>query len=84
MSTSSATIRLGVLISRLELSGDKTVKPTDHVAYWTGAHPCHSDGSKITAIQNSSVAQDLATASGAEHTFSAKADYRDYHHKMTS
>jgi hypothetical protein len=81
---SSATIRLGVLISRLELSGDKTVKPTDHVAYWTGAHPCHSDGRKITAIQNSSVAQDFGDGVRAEHTFSAKADYRDYHHKMTS
>ena len=81
---SSATIRLGILISRLELSGDKTVKPSDHVAYWTGAHPCHSDGSKITAIQNSSVTQDFGDGIRAEHTFSAKADYRDYHHKMTS
>jgi hypothetical protein len=81
---SSGTIRLGILISKLELSGDKTVKPTDHVAYWTGEHPCHSDGSKITAIQNSSAPQDFGDGIRADHTFSAKADYRDYHHKMTT
>ncbi|TGT91267.1 MULTISPECIES: ThiF family adenylyltransferase [unclassified Mesorhizobium] len=80
----SGTVRLGILISKLELSGDKTVKPTDHVAYWTGEHPCHSDGSKITAIQNSSAPQDFGDGVKADHTFSAKADYRDYHHKMTT
>nr|WP_287291564.1 ThiF family adenylyltransferase [Mesorhizobium sp.] len=81
---SSGIIRLGILISKLELSGDKTVKPTDHVAYWTGEHPCHSDGSKSTAIQNSSAPQDFGDGVKADHTFSAKADYRDYHHKMTT
>ncbi|WP_245511323.1 MULTISPECIES: ThiF family adenylyltransferase [unclassified Mesorhizobium] len=80
----SGTVRLGILISKLELSGDKTVKPTDHVAYWTGEHPCHSDGSKITAIQNSSAPQDFGDGVKADHTFSAKAHYRDYHHKMTT
>ena len=30
----------------------RPVKPKDHVAYWTGEHPCHSDGSKITRFEN--------------------------------
>lgn len=78
------TVRRGILISRLELSGDVTIKPTDHVAYWTGEHPCHSDGQKIRTIENSSEPQALYEGVRADHTFSAKADYRDYHHKMTS
>lgn len=80
----SHTVRRGILISKLELSGDKTNKPRDHVAYWTGYHPCHSDGRKITAIENGSAAQTLYDGVRADFTFSAKADYRDYHHKVTS
>jgi hypothetical protein len=81
---SARTVLRGILISKLTLSGDRTEKPSDHVAYWTGTHPCHSDGSKIRSIENSSAAQDLAAGLRADFTFSAKADYRDYHHKMTT
>lgn len=77
-------VRRGILISRLDLSGDVTNKPRDHVAYWTGEHPCHSDGGKIRAIENGSGPQVLHDGVCADHTFSAKADYRDYHHKMTT
>ena len=81
----NGTVRYdGILISKLELSGDKTNKPTDHVAYWTGEHPCHSDGSKIRAFENGSAPQTFYEGVRADFTFSAKADYRDYHHKMTS
>lgn len=78
------TVGRGTLISRLELSGDVTVKSTDHVAYWTGEHPCHSDGRKIHSIENGSQPQALYEGVRADHTFSAKADYRDYYHKMTT
>lgn len=78
------SVRRGTLISKLELAGDKTNKPTDHVAYWTGDHPCHSDGRKITTIENGSAPQILFEDVRADYTFSAKADYRDYHHKMTT
>lgn len=81
---SNRMVRCGTLISKLELSGDKTNKPTDHVAYWTGEHPCHGDGRKIKAIENGAAAQILYEGIQADFTFSAKADYRDYHHKMTS
>ena len=77
-------VRRGTLISKLNLSGDVTGKPNDHVCYWTGDHPCHADGSKISAIQNSSKPNDLGEGIRADFTFSAKADYRDYHHKMTT
>lgn len=78
------TVKKGILISILELSGNITNKPSNHVTYWTGPHPCHSDGRKITAIENGSPPQTLAEGVQADFTFSAKAAYRDYYHKMTS
>lgn len=77
-------VRRGILFSKLKLSGDVTQKPEHHVCYWTGEHPCHANGSKITSIQNPSAPQDLAPGIRADFTFSAMADYRDYHHKMTT
>ncbi|HXZ01112.1 MAG TPA: ThiF family adenylyltransferase [Stellaceae bacterium] len=81
---SQRVVRRGILISKLKLSGDIAEKPDDHVCYWTGEHPCHADGAKVTSIQNPSAPQDLAPGVRADFTFSAKADYRDYHHKMTT
>ncbi len=69
-------MKRGILISKLELSGDITNKPSDHVAYWTGEHPCHSDGRKITAFENGSSPQSLYEGVYANFTFSAKAPYR--------
>lgn len=77
-------VRRGILISKLKLSGDVTQKPDDHVCHWTGQHPCHADGSKITSIQHGSNGVELAPGVRSDHSFSAKADYRDYHHKMTT
>jgi ThiF family len=78
------TLQRGILISKLNLSGDKANKPDDHVAYWMGPHPCHANGSVIASIQNPSAPQDLGSGIRADFTFSAKADYRDYHHKVTT
>lgn len=82
--SSTKDIKRGILISTLKVSGDVTDRPDTHVAYWTGEHPCHSNGEKIATIANPSAAQDLGNGIRADFTFSAKADYRDYHHKMTT
>jgi len=80
----SRAVRVGTLISTLELSGDVTVKPTEHMAHWTGEHPCHHDGRRISAFQHPNPPQDFGGGIRADFGFSAKADYRDYHHKMTT
>lgn len=82
--SSTKEIKRGILISPLKVSGDVTDRPDTHVAYWTGEHPCHSNGKKIASIANPSAARDLGNGIQADFTFSAKADYRDYHHKMTT
>lgn len=82
--TATKEIKRGILFSRLELVNDETRPPSDHVAYWTGEHPCHSDRRQISAFYNASQPQDFGNDIRADHTFSAKAVYRDYHHKMTT
>lgn len=76
----------GVLVSGLEfevVDGKQvTKKPRDHVARWVGEHPCHANGDKIRSFENSSGPQDLGAGIQVTFTFSAKADYRDYEHKM--
>ncbi|MDA8382785.1 MAG: ThiF family adenylyltransferase [Betaproteobacteria bacterium] len=82
--TSNGGIARGTLISALKLSGERTDKPDTHVCYWQGEMPCHSSGQPIRAIENPSARQDLGHGLTNVLTFSAKADYRDYHHKMTT
>lgn len=72
----------GILISGLERN--ELGAPQSHVAYWTGVHPCHSNGEQISAFFNPSQAQSLGDGIQADHTFSAKAAYRDFHHKMST
>lgn len=81
---STCAVKRGTLVSKLELSGDQTNKPADHVAFWIGDYPCHANGTKIAAIQNASQRQDFGHGIVIDHRFSAKADYRDYYHKMTT
>lgn len=82
--TNSCEIKRGILVSVLELNGEQTKRPDTHVAMWVGEHPCHHDGREISAIANPSPAQDLGSGIRADFTFSARAAYRDYHHKMTT
>jgi hypothetical protein len=76
--------RDGTLIVQLNLSGDTTNAPSTHVAYWSGDHPCHSDGSRIAAFQHPSPPQDMGHGVRADFTFSAKAEYRDHHHQVAT
>jgi len=77
-------VQRGTLISKLDLAGDTTERPKDHVAHWTGEYPCHHTGEKIRAIENSAPNQTLAEGVHADFMFSAMAPYTDYHHKMTT
>lgn len=76
----------GVLFSQLEtevVDGEElTKRPTKHVAYWMGEHPCHANGGKIRSFENPSLRTEIVEGLIADFTFSACAPYRDYAHKM--
>ena len=83
--TATRQVQRAELVMILTLRGDETAKPGDHVAYWSGEHPYRADGRTLDAL--------LAPKSGRERVgasfpsvlmFSAKADYRDYYHKVTT
>jgi hypothetical protein len=82
---SNREIRRGTLISTLQLAGDQTVAPSDHVALFTGEHPCNKDGTPISQITHSSPNQTLAPDLVAKHSFSNKpaSGYSNYYDKMT-
>lgn len=81
-------VRYGVLVSILDLAGDIATKPSTHVAYFVGEHPCNKDGSVIAQIRNESATKLLAPGLEINHTFSSKpaatGSYKDYYEKMTT
>lgn len=84
--TAERTVARGVLVTALELSGDTTVSPTDHVAMWQGAYPCDANGQPINAIRHAG-ADNLGGGVRVDFKFSSKPKsgrYESYHHKMTA
>ncbi len=79
-------VERGTLISKLDLSGDATIRPENHVAFFLGDYPCDKEGVKNTKLVNSSGRQTLAQGVECDHMFSSKppAGYPDYYEKMTT
>lgn len=81
-------VQRGTLVMKLVLAGDMTTKPDDHVAYFTGDHPCNADGAEIAQIKHVSGERTLAPGVVIQHSFSAKPKpdnfYPDYHKKVAT
>lgn len=82
-------VKLGLLVSTLIVSGDKTATPDTHVSYFAGEIPCHEDKSPISKIINQTARLNLGSGLEVDHTFSAKPKdnggrYLDYYDKMTT
>lgn len=78
-------VRRGTLVSALDMAGDITRTPQNHVISWVGDYPCNPDGSPIEALRHLDQTVDLGHGVVARHAFSNKPEggYRDYHHKVT-
>jgi hypothetical protein len=82
--TAQRKVMRGRLVTALELDGDATLPPKDHVALWSGEAPCDINGLALPLGGGASrtvLAEDLIV----DRTFSSKPDggYPDYHAKMT-
>lgn len=86
--TAAGEVAYGALVSTLELAGDATVKPGDHVAHFMGGVPHGADGAPLSRILHSVGQQSLAADLVSDCSFSSKpADgqgYADYYDKMTT
>ncbi|RBP39630.1 ThiF family protein [Roseimicrobium gellanilyticum] len=75
----------GILVSDLDLAGNRTAKPRTHVIHFIGAHPCNRDGRVISPITHASERKQLMEGLVVEHSFSnkPKEGYPDYYEKVT-
>jgi len=88
---SNCEVKIGKLISTLELNNDVVLKPNTHQIYFMGEHPCNNDGSIITEISHSSPNQQLFEDIMLNQYFSNKPlnnrgehyNYENYYHKIT-
>jgi hypothetical protein len=83
---SQRAVAYGKLVSTLTMAGEVTVNPVeDHVAYWTGEHPCDQHGSQLQNMVNGGAAE-VEVGLTIQHSFSCKpsAHYPDYYVKMTA
>ena len=71
----------------LTLAADIAVRPTTHVAYWTGEFPHSANGDKLLPLLLEDATQtSVSDVVPRAYQFSAKASegYSDYHHKVTT
>ncbi|MDG6912368.1 MAG: ThiF family adenylyltransferase [Nitrososphaerota archaeon] len=83
---SDRSVGRGTLVSTLDLSGDRTAKPSTHVTMWTGEFPCDSKGAPLTTLGGVQE-QHLSESLVVQASFSQKpgdGGYADYYQKMTS
>jgi hypothetical protein len=82
-------IKIGTLVTPLELAGDVTAAPvSNHQMWFIGEHPCNPDGTEIIEIKHSSSKFDYGNGLVADQSFSVKlrgkVPYPDYHKKVTT
>ncbi|TAU37398.1 ThiF family adenylyltransferase (plasmid) [Rhizobium leguminosarum] len=79
-------VRVGTLISSLNMAGDVTQTPDTHVMHFDGDYPCGHNGAPIQQISHQSGPMVLGNGVTAQHSFSSKPEggYKDYYQKMTT
>lgn len=82
--TKDKGVEYGSLVTNLMLSGNKTIKPSDHTIWFTGSIPCNKDGSEITSIIWQKSGKDLGNGIKVNCGFSNKPPqgYADYYQKF--
>lgn len=79
----------GIIVSVLQLAGDKTEAPTDHTVYFSGQRPCDKDGAPLNITCNET-RQQLTAALAGDFQFSRKPSpptnppYANYYDKVTT
>ena len=85
--TDDRNVEEACLVLTLDLSGDDTVRPNDHTAWWTGRLPHKCSGEPLVALGEATHAQTLSDGTVVTRMFSAKPTggrYRDYYHKVST
>lgn len=84
--TVNREIKYGTLASALDVAGDRTAQPGNHVVMWTGEYPCTRDGAPLEALRHAENVEKVGPSLQARFSFSNKppSGYPDFYEKMTS
>lgn len=80
-------VHTGTLVCPLDLAGDMTCKPSNHVMHWDGDFPCRADGTPLREISHQSQLFNLGHGVSAQHSFSSKPrpdGYANFYEKMST
>ena len=80
-------VKRGILVSPLNLAGDRTARPDNHQVQLAGEFPCHADGTPMNEVVSQSIETKLDTDLVTSHWFSQKPKtgfYVDYYEKMAT
>lgn len=87
----SHLIQGGTLLMPLRVTGNRTIQPNDHTAYWIGDRPCDVNGHPLPSLVHSAVQKQLCTGFTSDFYFSCHAekeefppngDYPNYYEKV--
>jgi hypothetical protein len=79
-------VRLGILVSALNLNGDLTNAPNPHTVMWTGAYPCDEHGKPLENLRHGESKTKVTDELVTRFSFSNKppGGYVDYHQQVTN
>ena len=79
-------VRLGVLVSTLNLNGDLTNPPNPHTVMWAGDYPCDEHGQSLEKLRHGEGKTTITDELVTRFSFSNKppTGYKDYHHQITT
>ncbi|WP_210358334.1 ThiF family adenylyltransferase [Sphingomonas beigongshangi] len=80
-------VRRGMLVSRLDLAGDRTVSPRDHMAWFAGLTPCDTAGQPLRSMVHLTRSEDLAPGLRVDVLLCSRPlgrEFVDYHEKVVT
>lgn len=79
-------VRLGVLVSTLNLNGDLTNAPNPHTVMWAGDYPCDENGKPLENVRHGENKTKITDELVTRFSFSNKppSGYVDYHQQVTN
>jgi hypothetical protein len=79
-------VKVGVLVSTLNLAGNIAQTPDTHVVMFAGEHPCDRQGNELAKIKHASARKVVDGDLVVDHSFSSKPEggYQNYYEKMVT
>ena len=68
----------GTLLMSLSISGDHTIRPNDHTAYWVGEQPCDVISKPLPSLVNSAVQKLVCQRFKVNFYFSCHAEKEEF------